>query len=240
LETLKPTWDIEVDDVHHYILDDGTVSHNSSKAFCSYEMYEVPTSNIENRRVIGGEILTINKYMISDFEKIGLWSEKIKNEIIMNSGSIQGINFNKYLDQEDKNYEKKIKRIEFLIEKYKTIWETSQKTLIEMAAERAPFIDQSQSMNIYMADPTLGKMTSAIFRAWELGLKTGCYYFRTKSISTGAKHLAIDISKSESIVKKETEEEKEFRLLNEKIKEEMKNLPPKPDNSNFDCFGCSS
>ena len=212
-------------------------SASSSKVFQSYEMYEMPTSNIENRRVIGGEILTINKYMINDFEKIGIWSERLKNEIIMNNGSIQNVNFNRYLDNENKNYEKHIKRISHLIMKYKTIWETSQKDLIDMAADRAPFIDQTQSMNIYMAEPTLSKMTSCHFHSWSKGLKTSCYYFRTKAISTGAKHLAVDISESK---RKDSDEDREYKILNERIQEEMKNLPPKPENSLVDCFGCSS
>jgi ribonucleoside-diphosphate reductase subunit M1 len=147
-------------------------------------MTEPAHSALFNRRVVGGEIIIVNKYLINDFEKIGIWSEDLKNEIIINEGSIQNINFNNYLDPEDKNYNKKVRRIEHLIPKYKTIWEISQKQLIDMAADRAPFIDQSQSMNIYMANPTLSKITSSHFHSWESGLKTLCYYVRTKAIST--------------------------------------------------------
>jgi ribonucleoside-diphosphate reductase subunit M1 len=98
-----------------------------------------------------------------------------------------------------------------------------------MAADRAPFIDQSQSMNIYMANPTLSKISSSHFYSWEKGLKTMCYYVRTKAISTGAKHLAFDISK----VKQELSE-------TPKVDYTYMNLPSKPENSPFDCFGCSS
>jgi ribonucleotide reductase alpha subunit len=190
---------------------------SSTKATGSFEMTEPAHSALFNRRVVGGEILIVNRYLIKDFENLGVWCEDLKNEIILNDGSIQNINFNKYLDDDDKSYEKKVKRIEYLIQKYKTIWEISQRELIEMAADRAPFIDQSQSMNIYMSNPTMSKISSAHFYGWNKGLKTLCYYVRTKAISTGAKHLAVDISK--------TVETK---------------LPPKPADSPFDCFGCSS
>jgi ribonucleoside-diphosphate reductase alpha chain len=204
---------------------------SSAKITGSYEMTEPAHSAIFNRRVVGGEIMIVNKYLISDFEKIGIWSEDLKNEIIMNEGSIQNINFNNYLDPEDKNYNKKVKRIEHLIPKYKTIWEISQKQLIDMAADRAPFVDQSQSMNIYMSNPTLSKITSSHFHSWESGLKTLCYYVRTKAISTGAKHLAMDISKKQK--PKATPEPPKVEYSN-------LNLPSKPENSDFECFGCSS
>jgi ribonucleoside-diphosphate reductase subunit M1 len=98
-----------------------------------------------------------------------------------------------------------------------------------MAADRAPFIDQSQSMNIYMANPTLSKITSSHFHSWEKGLKTLCYYVRTKAISTGAKHLAVDVSKiSKPNVKIEIP------------KVEIIELNTKPKDSPFECFGCSS
>jgi ribonucleoside-diphosphate reductase alpha chain len=204
---------------------------SSAKITGSYEMTEPAHSAIFNRRVVGGEIMIVNKYLINDFEKIGIWGEDLKNEIILNEGSVQGINFNNYLDPEDRNYNKKVKRIEHLIPKYRTIWEISQKELIEMAADRAPFIDQSQSMNIYMGNPTLSKISSSHFYGWEKGLKTLCYYVRTKAISTGAKHLAVDISK---IKKPNVTPEPP------KVDYSSMNLPPKPENSEFDCFGCSS
>jgi ribonucleoside-diphosphate reductase alpha chain len=204
---------------------------SSAKITGSYEMTEPAHSAIFNRRVVGGEIMIVNKYLINDFEKLGIWCEDLKNEIILNEGSVQGINFNNYLDPEDRNYNKKVKRIEHLIPKYRTIWEISQKELIEMSADRAPFIDQSQSMNIYMGNPTLSKISSSHFYGWEKGLKTLCYYVRTKAISTGAKHLAVDISK---IKKPNVTPEPP------KVDYSSMNLPPKPENSEFDCFGCSS
>ena len=204
---------------------------SSAKITGSFEMTEPAHSALFNRRVVGGEIMIVNKYLINDFEKIGIWSEDLKNEIIMNEGSIQNINFNNYLDTEEKGYNRKVKRIEHLIPKYKTIWEISQRELIDMASERAPFIDQSQSMNIYMSNPTLSKITSSHFYGWEKGLKTLCYYVRTKAISTGAKHLALDVTKKEKPKVSPVEPKVDYSYMN---------LPPKPTNSDFDCFGCSS
>jgi ribonucleoside-diphosphate reductase alpha chain len=200
---------------------------SSAKITGSYEMTEPAHSAIFNRRVVGGEITIVNKYLIADFEKLGIWGEDLKNEIIYNEGSIQNINFNNYLDPEDKKYNQKVKRIEHLIKKYKTIWEISQRELIDMAADRGPFIDQSQSMNIYMGNPTLTKITSSHFHAWQKGLKTLCYYIRTKAISTGAKHLAMDISKMDK----------------PKTTPTLPHIEPIKTNSAeslFPCFGCSS
>jgi ribonucleoside-diphosphate reductase alpha chain len=202
---------------------------SSAKITGSFEMTEPAHSALFNRRVVGGEIMIVNKYLINDFEKIGIWSEDLKNEIILNEGSVQNINFNNHLDTEDKNYTKKVKRIEHLISKYKTIWEISQRELINMAADRAPFIDQSQSMNIYMANPTLSKITSSHFHSWEKGLKTLCYYVRTKAISTGAKHLAVDVSKIQ---------QPKTKIVQPKV--EIYELTQKPEDSPFECFGCSS
>ena len=198
---------------------------SSAKITGSFEMTEPAHSALFNRRVVGGEILIVNKYLINDFEKLGVWCEDLKNEIIMNEGSVQNINFNHYLDPEDKNYNKKVKRIEHLIPKYKTIWEISQRELIDMAADRAPFIDQSQSMNIYMSEPTLSKISSSHFHSWGKGLKTLCYYVRTKAISTGAKHLAVDITK---IQQPKT------------VEKPTVDLTTKPTDTEFECFGCGS
>jgi ribonucleoside-diphosphate reductase alpha chain len=187
---------------------------SSAKVTGSYEMVEPAHSAIFNRKVVGGEITIINKYLIDDLTEISLWNESIKNEIILKEGSIQNVDFIKYLDKEDKKYENKVKRIEHLIKKYRTVWEIPQREIINLASDRAPFIDQSQSMNLYMSNPSVSKLTSAIFYGWKKGLKTLNYYLRTKAISTGAKHLAMDISKTENV--------------------------QKPEESPFDCVGCSA
>jgi ribonucleoside-diphosphate reductase alpha chain len=208
---------------------------SSAKITGSFEMTEPAHSALFNRRVVGGEIMIVNKYLINDFEKLGIWCEELKNEIILNEGSIQNINFNLYLDPEDKSYDKKVYRIEHLLSKYRTIWEISQKDLIDMAADRAPFIDQSQSMNIYMANPTLSKISSSHFHSWQKGLKTLCYYIRTRAISTGAKHLALDISKT-----KPNPYVNKTESLEIPKQVQIYELTQKPEDSPFECFGCSS
>ena len=221
---------------------------SSSRPSNSYEKEEPPTLNIFNRRVTGGEFTICNSYLINDLEKLNLWNEQIKSEIIINNGSIQGINFNKYLDSEDRRYESKVKRVEFLIQKYRTAWEIPQKEIINMAADRGPFIDQSQSMNIYMGAPTASKLLSSMLYAWKKGLKTGSYYIRTRAISTGAKHLGIDMSAMTPTIVPEgvkttshtvvlTQEEIE---LNNLIALEMSKNISKPEDTEVDCFGCSS
>lgn len=202
---------------------------SSARVFNSYEMFEAITSNLMVRSVTQGEFTISNKYLIADLEAIGIWSEELKQEIITNNGSIQNVKFLNYLDSDAKGYEKKVKRLEKLLLKYKTIWEIKGKDLIDMAADRAPFVDQSQSMNIYMKEPTLQKVSSSHMYAFKKGLKTGCYYFKTTSKSEGAKHLAQDMSKSV---------EAKFSDVEKPLVEMA--LPPKPENSQFECFGCSS
>ena len=128
------------------------------------ECFEPMTSNIYARRVLAGEFVVVNKYLISDLMKRGIWSESLKQEIIARNGSIQGM--------------KEIS--EDIQELYKTSWEIKQRTLIDMAAQRGAFICQSQSLNLSMEKPTYAKLTSMHFYAWKQGLKTGCYYLRTK------------------------------------------------------------
>lgn len=209
---------------------------SSAKITGSYEMTEPMDSNLFNRRVIGGEFLVANKYLMSDLEKIGLWNENVKNDIIINNGSIQEIDFTKYMDPEEKNYTKKIKRIEFLLEKYKTVWEYKQRDLIDLAADRAVFIDQTQSMNLYFAPATVSKLNSSMFYAWEIGLKTGSYYIRSKAISTGAKHLAINTG---SVALELVKEQPMSQPDGVSIIASMDRIE-KPTDSPFDCFGCSA
>lgn len=216
---------------------------SSAKVTGSFEMTEPAHSALFSRRVVGGEILLVNKYLVDDFEKLGIWSDQLKNEIVMNDGSIQGINFHNYLDPDKKSYEDMVKRIEHLMLKYQTTWEISQKEIINMAAQRGPFIDQSQSMNLYMSNPTFSKLSSAIIYGWKKGLKTLCYYVRTKAISTGAKHLATDISK---FANKEGSEHKVAASPSPYMREPeitlpvMETLPERPKDSEIECIGCGS
>lgn len=129
------------------------------------ECFEPYTSNIYSRRVLAGEFQIVNPWLLKDLVDMGLWSDAMKNRIIASNGSIQNI----------ANIPDDIKAL------YKTVWEISQKTVIDMAADRAAFIDQSQSLNIHIQNPTIGKLTSMHFHGWKKGLKTGMYYLRTQA-----------------------------------------------------------
>jgi ribonucleotide reductase alpha subunit len=135
------------------------------------ECFEPITSNIYTRRTLSGEYIVVNKHLIRDLLKLGLWSEELKNLIIARNGSVQGI-----------------PQIPATLQAlYKTAWELKQRTLIDMAADRGAFICQSQSLNLFVADPTYAKLTSMHFHAWRKGLKTGIYYLRTKAPVTAQK-----------------------------------------------------
>ena len=129
------------------------------------ECIEPVTSNIYTRRTLSGEFIVVNKYLMRDLQKLDLWNEMMKQQIIAQNGSVQGI------DQIPDH-------IQAL---YKTSWEIKQKTLIDMAAARGAFICQSQSLNLFVADPNYAKLTSMHFYAWKKGLKTGIYYLRTRA-----------------------------------------------------------
>ncbi|KAE9976571.1 ribonucleotide-diphosphate reductase subunit rnr1 [Venturia inaequalis] len=131
------------------------------------ECFEPYTSNIYSRRVLAGEFQVVNPWLLKDLVEMGLWSDNMKNRIIAEGGSIQNI----------PNIPDDIKAL------YKTVWEISQRTIITMAADRGAFIDQSQSLNIHMKEPTMGKITSMHFAGWKMGLKTGMYYLRTMAAS---------------------------------------------------------
>ena len=131
------------------------------------ECFEPYTSNIYSRRVLAGEFQIVNPWLLKDLVDMGLWSDNMKNRIIADGGSIQNI----------PNIPADLKAL------YKTVWEISQRTIVQMAADRGAFIDQSQSLNIHMKEPTMGKITSMHFAGWKLGLKTGMYYLRTMAAS---------------------------------------------------------
>jgi ribonucleoside-diphosphate reductase alpha chain len=133
------------------------------------ECFEPLNSNIYSRRTLAGEFIVANKYLMNDLIKLGLWNEKIKNNILANKGSIQHLTI---IPQE-------------IRDKYKIVWEIPMKHLIDMAADRGAFICQSQSLNLWLEDPTYNTLTSMHFYSWKLGLKTGIYYLRRK-----AKHQA--------------------------------------------------
>ncbi|KAL0831235.1 hypothetical protein ABMA28_002087 [Loxostege sticticalis] len=142
------------------------------------ESFEPFTSNIYQRRVLSGEFQVVNHHLLRDLTEAELWDEDMKNLIIHNNGSIQNI---EAIPQEIRDL-------------YKTVWEISVKTTIQMAADRGAFIDQSQSFNIHVATPNYGKLTSIHFYAWKMGLKTGMYYLRTKP-AANAIQFTVDKAK---------------------------------------------
>lgn len=137
---------------------------STSQILGNNECFEPYTSNIYTRRVLAGEFTIINRHLFCDLLELGLWSPEMKNQIIGDRGSVQNI---KEIPPE-------------LKELYKTVWEIKQRAIIDMAADRGAFVDQSQSMNIHMEDANIGKLTSMHFYTWKKGLKTGMYYLRTK------------------------------------------------------------
>jgi ribonucleoside-diphosphate reductase alpha chain len=138
---------------------------STSQILGNNECFEPFTSNLYSRRVLSGEFIVINKYLVEDLVARGMWTPEVRTEIIANNGSIQSM----------------IGLPGELRELYRTAWEIPMKTLINMARDRAPFICQSQSLNLFVADPTYSKLSSMHFYAWKQGLKTGCYYLRTKA-----------------------------------------------------------
>jgi len=135
------------------------------------ECFEPVTSNIYTRRTLAGEYIMINKYLLKDLMDRNLWSEPLKQQIISQNGSVQGIS---QIPEDLQNL-------------YRTAWELKQRTLLDLAASRGAFICQSQSLNLFVSDPTYAKLTSMHFYGWKKGLKTGCYYLRTKAAVTAQK-----------------------------------------------------
>jgi len=144
---------------------------STSQILGNNECFEPYTSNIYTRRTLSGEFIVVNKHLLKDLIKLGLWNDGMKNRLIEANGSIQNI----------PEIPQNIKDL------YKTVWEISQKVIIEMSAQRGAYICQSQSMNIHIQDPNFGKMTSMHFYAWKLGLKTGMYYLRSKAATDAIK-----------------------------------------------------
>lgn len=148
------------------------------------ESIEPYTSNIYVRRVLSGEFQVVNHHLMNDLTNLGLWNEDMKNKIIASNGSIQKI----------EGISDELKKL------YRTVWEISQKSIIKMAADRGAFIDQSQSLNIHIAEPNYGKLTSMHFYGWQMGLKTGMYYLRTKPAAN-----AIQFTVDKTALRKTTE-----------------------------------
>ncbi len=182
-EDMKPKWDKLRKDIKKYGVRNSLLvapmpTASTSQILGNNECFEPFTSNIYLRRTLAGEFIVINKYLISDLIELGVWNNDIKDMIIANNGSVQDI-------KEIPGVYKEI---------YKTVWELSNKTLIDMAVDRGAFIDQSQSLNLFMAEPDFNKLSSMHFYSWSNGLKTGIYYLRTKPVAQAQK-FTIDPSR---------------------------------------------
>ena len=153
------------------------------------ECFEPYTSNIYTRRVLSGEFIIVNKHLLRDLVKLGIWNDRLKNKLMATNGSIQNI------DEIPENIK----------ELYKTAWEISQKEILDMAADRGAYIDQSQSLNIFMENANFAKLTSMHFYGWKAGLKTGMYYLRTKSATDAIKFTLDKAAISEPVAKTEEE-----------------------------------
>ena len=155
---------------------------STSQILGNNEAFEPYTSNIYTRRVLSGEFIVVNKHLLHDLVERGLWNETLKQEIMRHNGSVQNIDV---IPQD-------------LKELYKTVWEMSMKDIIDMSRQRGYFIDQSQSLNLFMQDANYSKLTSMHFYAWQSGLKTGMYYLRTKSAVDAIKFTLNNDKKEET------------------------------------------
>ncbi len=183
---------------------------STSQIMGNNETFEPYTTNIYNRRVLSGEFVVVNKHLLKDLIKLNLWDDAMKNRLIQANGSVQDI----------PNIPQHIKDL------YKTVWEISQKTIIDMAADRGAYVCQSQSMNVHILDPNFGKLTSMHFHAWKKGLKTGMYYLRSNAATN-----AIQFT-----VTKEHEQEVNTEALKEQNQADMACSLDNPD----ECIACGS
>ncbi len=157
---------------------------STSQILGNNECFEPYTTNIYTRRVLSGEFIVVNKHLLKDLIQLGIWNDNMKNRLIAANGSIQNI----------PDIPDNIKEL------YKTVWEISQRAIIDMAADRGAYICQSQSLNIHISDPNFGKLTSMHFYAWKKGLKTGMYYLRTRAAADAIKFTVKKEEKVEPTV----------------------------------------
>ncbi len=190
------------------------------------EAFEPFTTNMYSRRTLGGEFVVVNKHLVNELLKLNLWNDELKKKLIMENGSIQNI----------PEIPVEIKEV------YKTVWEMSQKRILQMAANRSVFIDQSQSLNLFIDNATKPKLLAAHLFGWKLGLKTGMYYLRTRSAVDPIKGLGLDTSVSKPA---ETQQQSVTYHTTQKsiISEETPELvmtSERPMDSPFECEGCGS
>lgn len=191
------------------------------------EAFEPFTTNLYSRRTLSGEFIMINKHLVNDLLNLGMWNEDIKKKLIMENGSVQNI----------PEIPTQLKEV------YKTVWEMSQKRILQMAANRSIFIDQSQSLNLFIADATKAKLLAAHLFGWKLGLKTGMYYLRTRAAVDALKGLGVDTSSVKPVEITSSVNNVDVPTNNTLISEQTPELvmtSDRPTDSPFECEGCGS
>ena len=207
---------------------------STSQILGNNECFEPYTSNIYTRRVLSGEFIVVNKHLLEDLVNLGLWNEDLKQELMRNNGSVQNI---EVIPDDIK-------------ELYRTVWELSMKDIIDMARQRGYFIDQSQSLNLFVEGATMSKLTSMHFYGWKSGLKTGMYYLRTKSAVDAIK-FTLDNTKSKAKETKVEVSTEATTSVKEKGKKQVAVEPLKPEelkqmldksksSEDDDCLMCGS
>lgn len=243
--SIRPTWDIEVNDVHEYLLENGCVSHNTASILGNEASCEAQTSNMYARGVLSGTFIIANKYLVKELVKLGVWNDNLRKKIMTENGSIQNI------PEIPTN----------LKEVFKTVYEIKQKDVIDMNADRGAFIDQTQSMNIFMDSPNFAKLTSMHFYGWgrrslmldsagkpilpkgddvsivydkagtprfyrekKSSLKTGMYYLRNKGASEAVKFTTQEDAKAKSV----------------DVETQMAEISCSLDNPSDECLACGA
>ena len=170
---------------------------STSQILGNNECFEPYTSNIYTRRTLSGEFIVVNKHLLKDLIELNLWNDDMKNQLIAANGSVQNI----------PEIPQNIKDL------YKTVWEISQKAIIDMAADRGAYICQSQSMNVHIQDPNFGKLTSMHFYAWKKGLKTGMYYLRSKAAASAIQFTVDKSKKTEDVSQTQIDEQNRAAMV---------------------------
>ena len=228
---VKPTdrweWDVLKEEIKEHGLRNSLLlapmpTASTAQILGNNECFEPYTSNIYTRRVLSGEFIIVNKHLLRDLTKLGMWDDDMKNRIISANGSIQNI----------KEIPENLKAL------YRTAWEISQRAIVDMSADRGAFICQSQSLNVFMENVNTAKLTSMHFYSWKKGLKTGMYYLRTKAATDAIKFTVDKKYKDAPVVAPEAPEAPQKSVL-EMTDEEQAALACSIENGE-DCEMCGS
>jgi ribonucleoside-diphosphate reductase alpha chain len=229
MENLSGLWDwstlksqIEKHGLRNSLLVAPMPTASTAQILGNNECFEPFTTNLYKRNVLSGEFVIINKHLVEDLVNLGLWNDRIRLKLFDGNGSVQKID----------EIPSEIREV------YKTVWEMKGKTILDMARDRAIFIDQSQSLNIFMQDVTQSKLSSAHMYGWKLGLKTGMYYLRTKAKAAAIKGLGVDMSALNTLETQESFKPKPLENNNLTLTEDMINKVCSLDDPN--CLTCSS